>query len=651
MPYKGRHIGPSKGYFMLGSLRKRTSSAVVVILIGLLIISFAIWGIGDVFRFGGSNAVATVGKVQISPQAFAQEYGNELNRLQQQFGDAFSATQARELGLHKQVLQRMVNRELFDAQVRRLGVAASDEQVREFISKTPAFLNSTGQFDRSLYEGALRMNNMSPSQFEAAARSDLAREQFLNSLARESHFPATLANRLYAYHGERRVIDVARLRASTIVDLPAPDDAALTAYYEANSTQFMAPEYRALTTLVVSAKDFADDVTVTDADLQAYFDDHQGEYATPEKRALWQMVLPDRATAEAAVAALKEGVAFETVAQEKAGLAAGELSLGERTEADLAGELGAAIAKAAFTLAQGDVSAPLEGTFGWHVIKVMAITPAITPTLADVRGDVDAKVRHEKAVDMLYATTNRIEDELAAGSTLEDLAKTVGVDLVTIPAVDSQGRSPDGAPVSNLPAIADLLQTAFTTEVAAEPLLKEGGEETYYLLRVDGVTPPALRPLDSVREAVAAGWRRAEQDVRAKAKAEALMKALDEGQALEKAAPAEATAQTGLPVTRLPTPQTLALTQDIRNAAFSVPAGKAALAPAADGDGYVVVRVGEVAPGDPATDPALFEEFKRGMDAQYSNDLLMSYQVFLSQKIGVTFNETLLEETAAQVGR
>lgn len=640
-----------KGLFMLSLLRKGTSSAIVMVLIGLLIISFAIWGIGDVFRMGGGNAIAVVGDTKITPQAFTQEYGTMLNRLQQQFGDQFSPSAAREQGLPRQVLQRMVNRELFDTKVREMGVSASDEQVRKFIAGTQAFQNSLGEFDQGLYESALRYNNMTPAQFEAAARSDLAREQLLNTLSRNSPYPKALAARLFAYHGEERTIDVARLRASSISAITPPDETTLTAYYEANQQLFMAPEYRALTALVIRPDDFAVGIAVSEEEMRAYFEENQNTYGTPEKRALEQVVLADRESAEAAHKAIMDGADFTAVATEKTGLTAADLVLGERTQDELADELGDAIAKAAFGLDEGSISAPLEGAFGWHLVKVTKVTPAVSQSFDEARADVEAKLKQEKAVDALYNATNRIEDALAAGSKIEDVAGEIGMKPIVIPAVDAQGRGTDGQRLDALPEINDFLTTAFAMEIGAEPVLREGGEDVYYLVRVDSVTPPAPRPFETVRDSVEKVWLANQRDAKAKEKADALAQALRDGQAMDKAASADTIIQTGLNVGRLQLPQTVAVSPEIREAAFGAAPGTTAVAPAADGDGYVVVLVKDARPGNPDSNPDLFREFEQVMKDQYSNDLLTAFQIHLGRTYGATFNETLLEETVAQVTR
>ena len=633
---------------MISSLRKRTGSFIVMLLMGLLIASFAIWGIGDVFRAGGADSLAVIGGNKITPAAFSREYQNEFNRWQQQMGENFTPAQAKAMGMPRDVLQRMVNREVFDAAGRDLGLAVSNAQVRDFIRANPAFRNSLGQFDRGLYANVLRYVGMSEAQFEAAARADLTREQLLNALGLAAHMPESLSERLYAYHGESRLIDVAAIRASAMQDIAPPDEAALNAYYKEHQEQFTAPEYRAISYLYLTAADLEDQVSLGEQDILAYYDDHAAEYATAETRTLEQMVFSDRAAAAAAADAVRGGGDFAAVAKEKAGLNADELALGERTQQQVADELGKDVAQAVFATPASEVAGPAESSFGWHVVKVAAIKPEVRRPLEEVRAEIEPKARRDKAIDLLYDATNKIEDELASGATLEEMAKNLGLKVAAIPAVDSNGLTPDGSVLAGLPAASNFLRDAFATEAGAEPILHEASNEAYYLLRVDAVMPPAVRPLETVKAAVEAVWLTNARDARAKETAEALKVTVAAGKPLASVAPAGAVVQTGIAARRLPSPDTQALSPEIRNAAFATAVGKSETVRAADGDGYVVVHVLSAAAGDAAANARGFQEFGHGMTAQYGNDVLQAYRLYLSRVLEVAFNQKLFDET---VGR
>lgn len=629
---------------MLGAIRKGVSSIFVMLLMGLLIISFAIWGIGDVFRFGGGNAIALVKDIKISPAEFSQQFQNEVNRIQQQFGADITPAQARELGLGNQVLQRMVNRALFDQAARDLNMRASDQQVFELIHENPAFKNSFGEFDMALYQSILRYAGMTVPEFEAAARADVTREQLLATMAAAAHVPEDMKRRLFAYQGEERVVEVARFPLSDVKLDVTPSDEDLRAYYEENRERYMAPEYRSLSLVTLSADDFADDVTISDEDLQAYYEANDYQYSVPERREIEQMVLGSEAEAREAHDRISAGVDFASVAKEALGLSGEDLKLGKKSREELDQELGAAASAEVFALQGPGVTQPVQSDFGWHIFNVTAIEPGSTREFATVRDEIEKAVRHEKALDILYEYANRIEDDLAAGTSLADIAAGLGVDLRRIPAVDANGLTPAGERVDfgDAPGI---LADAFARQQGSEVTLEESSQDHYYLLSIDDVTPTEQRPFEEVQQTVLQNWTAEQRDSRARAAAEA---------ARDRAAGAKSLAdagldqvQSGLRIARMPTPTTANVTPEIRAAAFETTAGGAAVARAADG--YVLVKVTEVIPGDAEIAGPLYVEFARGMDFQYGNDALTAYQGYLARKYEVRFNESLLNETLNQI--
>lgn len=629
---------------MLGAIRKGVSSIFMIVLMGLLIISFAIWGIGDVFRFGGGNAIAQVGDIKIGPAEFSQQFQNEVNRIQQQFGADITPAQARELGLGNQVLQRMVNRALFDQAARDLRMRASDQQVFELIHENPAFRNSFGEFDMALYQSILRYAGMTVPEFEAAARADVTREQLLATMAAAAHMPEDMKRRLFAFQGEERLIEVARFPLSAVKLDASPSEEDLRAYYEENRERYMAPEYRSLSIVTLSPENFADEVTVTDDDIESYYEANAQQYSVPERRVLEQMVLGSEADAEQAYERIQDGADFAEVAKDMVGLSGDDLKLGAKTRNELSEELGATAAVEVFALQKPGVAKPVQSDFGWHVIQVTSIEPGSTQNLADIRDEIEKAVRHEKALDILYDYANRIEDDLAAGTSLAGIAEGLGVDVRRVPAVDANGLTPTGERV-DFGSFPGILADAFARNPGSEPNLEEADQDHYYLLSIDDVTPAEQRPFEAVRETVQENWTAEQRDRQARAMADAARDKAVNAKTLGEAGLSDV--QTALKVARMPTPTSANVTPEIRAAAFETAAGGAAVARTADG--YVVVKVTEVIPGDPEIAGPIYVEFARSMNFQYGNDALTAYQGYLARKYDVRFNENLMNETLNQI--
>lgn len=634
---------------MLNAMRKRVSSFFVTILMGLLIASFAIWGIGDVFRLGGGNAIATVGEARITAQDFAREFENEVRRWQQQLGGDFTATEARNLGMHQQVLARMVSRLSFDVASTELGLRASDEQVRDYIAENPAFRNSLGEFDKFLYEDVLRRIGFTPSTFEDASRDDLTREQLIRAVGDASHLPDGLARLIYKHRAEERVVDVATVRPASITGLPEPTEEELRTFYEANQQRFMAPEYRSLSYILVTAADLAGDIQVTEAEMQAYYDTHLNEFVTPERRVIEQIVLFDEAEAEAAYDALQNGEDFLSVANRVAGLSADDVKLGEKTERELAEDISNAAAARAFAVEVNTVTEPQQSAFGWHILRPTSVIPGVTTTLEQARPVVERRAREEAGIDQLFDVINAMEDELARGGTLIEAAAVADLPVVPIEAVDSEGLTPEGAPEPDLPDVPGFLREAFTLEPNTEPMIQDAGSSAYYVLSVTGVTPSTVRPFDEVRGEVRASWTADRRRTLASEKAQELATAAL-GQDLAGLVDADsANLQTDVRVLRDPAFGQAEISGSLRDIAFQTPPGSAAVADAADGNGFLVVRVKSRTPGDPAAAPEALRALDEQLVRLYANDVLGAYQGYLERQLGFTVNERLLEDTLAQL--
>lgn len=634
---------------MLNAMRKRVSSFFVTILMGLLIASFAIWGIGDVFRFGAGNAIATVGETNITPQAYAREFQNEVSRWQQRFGSEFTVSQAREIGLHRQVLARMISRVSFDEAAQQLGLRASDAQVRDYIAGNEAFRNSLGEFDKMIYEDVLRRIGYTVATFEEASRDDLTREQLLSAVGTAAYVPDDLATLLYTYRAEKRVADVLEVKPASITDVPAPTDDELRAYYDENGQQFMAPEYRSLSYVMVTADDLAKGVQVTDQDIQDYYETHLDDYVTPEHRVVEQIVLFDEEEANDAYQAIVGGEDFLAVAKRTSGLTADDVKLGELTQQELAEDVSPAAASRVFETAAGKVTEPQQSAFGWHLIRTTSVIPGKRTELADVRDQVEQLTKREAAIDDLFDMINAMEDELARGGSLIEVASIAGVGVTPVEAVDRTGLTPEGKKSPLVPDVPGFLREAFTLEPNAEPLVREAGAAGYYILSVDGVTPSTIKPFEDVREVVEANWTVDKRRQLARARADSLAEAAKSSDLKTILGKDADRLQQDVTIVRDPAFGNAEISAEVRHTAFVTAPGDIAVSETADGSGFLVIKVKSRTPGNADAGAENLNLLKQALVQQYGNDVLGAYQGYLQRSLGLTVNEKLLEDTLSQL--
>ena len=490
---------------MLDFLRRSAGSFVAKLLLGLLIASCAVWGIGDIFRAkSGGEAVATVGETDISVPRFRSELAREVQRVSQILGQPLTREQAVAMGVDRMLLQRLVNTQVMQEGAKDLGLTASNAIILNEIKKSPEFFNEAGLFDRRVFVEVLSRAGLSEDMYVAIVSESITRQQYLSPIADGAVAPTALVNALYKRTAEQRVLDVVRISHSKVKDVPAPTGADLSSYHEANAARFMAPEYRALTALVLSADALSETIMVSPAELASAYDERMAEFTTAEKRSLHQILVKDEAAAARAAELLSGGKSLADVTNE-VGANKAMTKLGDFTRVEAAA-LSADIADAAFATPKGGHSAPVKSPLGWHVLVVDAVMPGHVRTMDDVKDELRKSIRGERTLDVLFKTSNQLEDLLGGGQMLEEAAASLGMSTVKITAVDANGQDPSGKPVDT-PYAKSLVATSFELSVGSESQMVETEDNNaFFVLRLDGVTPPALRPLADVKKQVVAQW-------------------------------------------------------------------------------------------------------------------------------------------------
>lgn len=624
---------------MLEAIRKRSASIVVKGLMGLLILSFAVWGIGDVVSGRIADApVATIGDLEIRPGQLSSEFRREVSRMQRMLGDTFDTEQARRLGILDAVLGRMVERSLFDLAGNNLGLLIDDDQVIEQIRASQAFRGAVGGFDRNLFYQVLQNSGFSEDQYIELVRQDLARAQLLTSIRAGGVAPSSLVDVLYRYRQQKRIAETIFVADSAMANPGQPDTEAMVKFHKDNAARFTAPEYRTLTAVILRAEDLAKEIAVGEDTLRQAFADRRDEFEEPERRHLWQMVLADEATAVRAKEMLDQGRDFAAVAKEVAGLAEDVIDIGVRTHREILPEL----ADIAFGLAMEAHSDPVESPLGWHVVRVTKIESGTTKTFAEVRAILAKDLAAEQSIDGLFELANRLEDALGSGASIEEAASRSGVDVVRIEAIDATGRDRHEQAVPDLPSGQQFLSTAFATDEGQESVLSEAGNDIYFVLRVDAVTPPALRPLDQVRDRVVTAWQAERRSEAAKTLASSLENSLKGGgDAAAVAAQAKAEFAVGAPIIRNPTGETGRLSPSLIGNLFALKVG--GVTSGRVGDGYTVARLTEIQAATPSDDSLGIETLGRQISDAMQGDILNQFSEALRARYPVTTNTGAIE--------
>ena len=532
---------------MLKTMRSTVGKIVTIALFAMLILSFAVWGIGDIFRGQGlDSVVAEVGDREITVQEYDRVLRQEVNRTQQMLGRSLDGDQIRDFGVSNRALQRLITQASIDALTEDLGMAVTDEQLQKAVQDDPSFQGPDGQFDPSLLRNALFANNMSEAMFLDTLRDSIARQQVLDAAFTGIEVPAPMAQALYAYENETRDARYVPVFHSAFSNIEDPDALTLQNFYEEQKGSFMAPEYRALTVVHFTAEDLIDEVAVTEEAVRNEYDLRRNSFSVPETRELSQVVLSDEADAEALMAAVSEGRTL-AAASEELGFGA-PVSLG----AVVQDEMPAAVGDAAFAVKEGEVAGPAASPLGFHVLAVESVTPGQQQSFEEVRDQLERELKLAEAVDSLVTLANELDDTLAGGATLEEAAAALALPIDSFAAVDRSGRTPGGQLAEDLEPRQAVLAEGFQLQPGDVSLLNETADNGYYIVRLDGITPEAERPLDEVRDQVVRRWKQQERQRLAQELAEAIAaKVKDEGLSLEEA------------IAAVETPEGMALTVEL----------------------------------------------------------------------------------------
>lgn len=621
---------------MLTALRKQAKSWVVKALLLVLVLSFAIWGIGDIF-YGNpaEEEVASIGSSEITTGELNDAFNRSISNLQRQFGGQFTREQAIGLGVLEQTLQEQISQRLLALEAEEMGIWIDDDTLRHLITENPNF-QTAGRFDRLRFNQLLRTTGLSEQGYLEALRADLARNALTSGITAGATVPDVQVEAIYNFRNEERRGRFVKIADASILTVDVPADDALDAIYTANESRFTAPEYRSLTFVTIEPEDLLEEVEIADEDIQNAYDERSAQYVAPERRTVQQLLAPDEDSAQKAEALIEEGNDFAAVAEELDGVSFTDL--GDVTEAGMPAGIGAD----AFTINEGEVTDPVESPFGFHLFKVTAITPEEVTPLKDVRDELRRQLALVEAEDLMPGVSTQLDDELAAGASVAEAAAAIGLPVKTVEAVDRQGLDQSGDPVTSLEGWFGLLTTAFDAVKDEPSLIEETDDGAYYVVEVNDIIEPRLKTLDEVREDVVALYEDGQRRDGARAKAESIRTRLQEAASLESIADDEGlTIDVIEPVKRADSGADAGVNRAAVAALFQTDIGAVADDVIEIEDGVLVIATDEVI--EAADDEGAREQLKVELQRQVRSDLLEQFGDALQDIHPIEINETALQ--------
>jgi peptidyl-prolyl cis-trans isomerase D len=606
-------------------MRKASSNwlgkIIMAVVMGVLIISFGVWGIADIFRGFGQSTLAKIGHTEISTEQFRQLYTEKLQQIGRQFGRPLTMDQARAFGLDRQVLQQTIAEAALDEEARRLGLGQSDAETMRMIFSDPNFKGVAGAFDPARFQATIRQFGFSEQRYVADQRRVSLRRQIAGTISVGLEPPKVLIEALSRFQNEQRSIEYVKL------------DAAQAGYFDDHKTQFRAPEYRKISFVAITPEDIGKWSEVSDDDARKLFEQRRGKLGTPEQRQVSQIVFPNAEEAMAARNRIASGMSFDDLAKER-GLNPSDVDLGLIAKSAI---IDTAIADAAFSLPSGEVSQPVQGRFGVALVKIGKIEPGVEPSYESVASNLKKEIATDRARKSVSDLRDKMEDERGGGAGVIEAAQKLGLTAVTIDAVDRSGRLPNGQLVANIPRGLDVVSQAFSSDVGVDndPIQFNGGYVWYDVL---GITPSRERNLDEVKDQVEARWRDDQIASRLRAKATEMVQKLEHGGNLaDEAAAAGSKVETASGFRRdasLPGLPASAITAAFRTAKDGV--GQTAGAGSSE---WIVFRVTDVSvpPVDLASDE--MKKLKDTLERGLTDEQVAQYVTKLETDIGTSINQ------------
>ncbi len=487
------------------------NKTLVQIILALIILPFALWGVSSYDKSGSSaDVVATVNGTKVTPKEFENALNRQQDRMRQQLGASFDPSMLQNPQLRRAVLDNLISQNLLVERARSAGLTVPDEQVAQAIAGIGAF-QVDGKFDKKSYESVLASQNMSPLTFEASVHDDLLGQQMQDAYVQNGFAANSVVDKVIRLNEQQRMVSVSSISSQSFMSQAKVDDAAVKNYYKNNSSEFQANERAKVAYVKFSADDLLAKVNVSNEDVRKYYDGHLNEFGTPEERRAAHILIAVKASASQAEQD-KAKARAEQVLQQVRKDPAKFADLARKYSQDpgsasKGGDLGyfgrgmmvKSFDAAAFSLKAGEISGLVKSDFGYHIIKLLAIKPSKVLSFDEARQAIANKLRQQKADDMFAELAEKFSNTVYEQSdTLKPAAELVGAK------VEQSGWLVKGVAAGE-PWTAKMLQAIFNDDVLKNKRNTAAIEvvpNTLVAARILEYKPAALRPLSEVHEQI-----------------------------------------------------------------------------------------------------------------------------------------------------
>ena len=486
---------------MLTTLRNSSKNSILKIIFGtlltILIISFGMWGTEDLVGVTQKQStVATVGKIDVSAQEFYSLYSRQTEEIRKLLGSSLDIKKSREFGYVDRALSSLINRALFNNEALQLGLSVSDINVRDKILRDDAFKDDLGQFSELVFRQLISESGYTEDSYIEGTRQDLAREQMVETISTSLIIPNIMKNSLSKYNLEERTVDYLTIKVEE-EKFTKPSNEKIRKYYEENKSDFMSKEFRSAETLLLDAKEYAKKSTVTDEEIKLLYEERKELLVEPAQKYLHQIIVDSKSDVES-ISKKVNFNNFTSTAKTMANLTEDDIDLGWNTKNDLPDE----IIDATFSLKKGEISKPIESSFGWHILKIIDSKERKEVSYEEVKKQFENELLLEKGKEAVFDLQDELEDLLASGNTFEEISKILEVKMIVADKIDNEGIK-QNKQVNNEFQDERILRTIFNQKINEEGnIIDIDKDEGLAISLVTEIIKPRQLTLDESKELV-----------------------------------------------------------------------------------------------------------------------------------------------------
>ncbi len=624
---------------MLQTFRDHSGSLFVKILFGVLVASFALWGVGDVFRdYTTMRPVATVGKSSVSQEEFLQAYQRVINNLQVMSKGKVSIEEIKKMNVYQRILDDLIDVKVVKDTINNFGLVTTDEAVRNHIQSIPAFKNDKGQFDKNKFDLIISNNGLTETGFIKEMRETLLQQQLFGTLDQGVALPAFYEDKIFQGLQQERVFTVVNIPLSQMEVSGTPTDVELERIYKENQADFTSPEYRKISFLIIDPKAVRDRIKVDEIQLREAYESRKGNFTIPETRDVTQFIFASKENAQGAAKALTNGQNTQDVAKKYQG----EIRQIDHATPD---KFVQNQSSAIFSLTAGTVSDVVDSALGYTIFMVTKIVPERVQDFDTVKSKLEDDLKVDQSNDELYALKNKIDDALASGAKLVDVAKEHNISVQVVEMIDKNGV--DASAKSVLPADYQnlILENAFLLAEGADSSILEAANGTAIVVHVDKITPQTLPEFMQIKEKITAAWQEIKRQEKAAEIAQQIVKDADSVEKLTTLAKKKGLIVKVLkPVSRIEMQKQQepleGVSVNIIRQGFVLEPHKAAYGPTHHG--FAVIMLNKTVPFDASKEKDKRTSFGDSVKNMLQQDLRRGYTIYLRHHDKVSVNDEIL---------